>query len=65
MGYGRILLALGFIAALTPASPRPVSAHPLGNFSISQYTGIQIGGKAVDLRYVISCRLGRLPGGQL
>jgi ABC-type nickel/cobalt efflux system permease component RcnA len=53
MSYGRILLALGFIAALTPAGPRPGSAHPLGNFSISQYTGIQIGAHAVDLRYFI------------
>jgi ABC-type nickel/cobalt efflux system permease component RcnA len=53
MGNGRILLTLGFIAALTLASPRQGSAHPLGNFSISQYTGIQIGGDAIALRYVI------------
>ena len=53
MGYGQIVLALGFIAALTLAGPRQGSAHPLGNFSVSQYTGIQVGGEAIVLRYVI------------
>jgi ABC-type nickel/cobalt efflux system permease component RcnA len=53
MGHGRILLALGFIAALTLANPRHGSAHPLGNFSVSQYTGIQIGADAIAVRYFI------------
>jgi ABC-type nickel/cobalt efflux system permease component RcnA len=53
MGHRRILLALGFIAALTLASARQTSAHPLGNFSVSQYTGIQIGADAISLRYFI------------
>lgn len=33
--------------------PLPTLAHPLGNFSISQYTAIRITGNAVDLRYLI------------
>lgn len=35
---------------LTPASSL---AHPLGNFSISQYTGIRIKADVVELRYLI------------
>jgi ABC-type nickel/cobalt efflux system permease component RcnA len=49
----RVLLALGLLAALTLASPRQGVAHPLGNFSISQYTGIQIEQDAIALRYFI------------
>ena len=29
------------------------SAHPLGNFSISQYSAIRIIGNEIDLRYII------------
>jgi ABC-type nickel/cobalt efflux system permease component RcnA len=31
----------------------PVSGHPLGNFSISHYAGIEIGADAVRIRYVV------------
>jgi len=30
-----------------------VVAHPLGNFSISQYTAIRVGPEAIELRYVV------------
>src|SRR5215510_9838280 len=53
MGNPRIVRALWLIAALALVSAAPVEAHPLGNFSISQYTAIQIGEDAVALRYFI------------
>src|SRR5258705_9700975 len=49
----RIVWAPWLLAALTLASPAPAPAHPLGNFSISQYTGIQIEQDAIALRYFI------------
>src|SRR5947207_13624369 len=33
--------------------PLSVAAHPLGNFSISHYSGIHIGRDAVELRYIV------------
>ena len=53
MGNRRVIRALGLLAVLILASPQPGSAHPLGNFSISQYTGIHIGNDAITLRYFI------------
>jgi ABC-type nickel/cobalt efflux system permease component RcnA len=49
----RIVRSLWLFAALALATPAPASAHPLGNFSISQYTGIQIERDAIALRYFI------------
>ena len=46
-----------FIAALyfvlLFAGSSEVAAHPLGNFSISQYSAIRIIGNEIDLRYII------------
>jgi ABC-type nickel/cobalt efflux system permease component RcnA len=42
------VLALGLMLA-----PAPLSAHPLGNFSINQYTAIHVGAERVELRYLI------------
>jgi ABC-type nickel/cobalt efflux system permease component RcnA len=53
MGNRRVLRAIGLLVALILARPQPGAAHPLGNFSISQYAGIQIGDDAVALRYFI------------
>ena len=53
MGNPRIVRALWLFAALALVSAAPVEAHPLGNFSISQYTALQIGEDAVALRYFI------------
>jgi nickel/cobalt exporter len=33
--------------------PLTVAAHPMGNFSISHYSGIRIGRAAVELRYIV------------
>jgi len=42
------------VLALTLAlGAAPVAAHPLGNFSISHYAGLQLGGAEVTVRYVI------------
>ena len=49
----RIVRALWLFAALTVASPAPGLAHPLGNFSISQYAGIHIAENSIALRYFI------------
>ena len=49
----RIVRSLWLFAALALATPAPVPAHPLGNFSISQYTAIQIERDAIALRYFI------------
>ena len=40
-------------AALVWLAATPVSGHPLGNFSISHYAGIEIGADAVRIRYVV------------
>src|SRR4030095_6029780 len=53
MDNRRVIRVLGLFAALIVANPQPGSAHPLGNFSISQYTGIHIGDDAIALRYFI------------
>src|SRR5262245_17348939 len=53
MDNRRLIWALGLFVALELASPQPGSAHPLGNFSISQYAGIHIGDDAIALRYFI------------
>src|SRR5262249_7397163 len=53
MGTQRIVRALGLLAALILAIPAPAQAHPLGNFSISQYSGIQIEPDAIAVRYFV------------
>src|SRR5262245_51596767 len=53
MGTQRIVRALGLLAALILAIPAPGLAHPLGNFSISQYSGIQIEPAAIVVRYFV------------
>ncbi len=44
------LLTSAFVLLLVPP---PVSAHPMGNFSISHYAGIRIERDFVELRYLI------------
>ena len=53
MGNRRLIRALGLLVALILAGPVPGSAHPLGNFSISQYAGIHVGDAAIALRYFV------------
>ena len=49
--------ALLFVFLLVPSSQ--VSAHPLGNFSISHYSAIRVGKETVELRYIIDMEKGR------
>jgi ABC-type nickel/cobalt efflux system permease component RcnA len=44
---------LGAVAAIVLLAAPPTSAHPLGNFSISHYAGIDIEAEAVQVRYLI------------
>jgi len=47
----RFIVALSI--ALSLATAGPVAAHPLGNFSISQYSAISIERNEIELRYLI------------
>jgi len=38
---------------LTVFAPQDARAHPMGNFSISHFTGLRIGGSTVELRYIL------------
>src|SRR5713226_2213741 len=49
--YHRIIFA-ALLAAFAVLTPRSGSAHPLGNFSISHYSGIRVGKDFVDVRYI-------------
>lgn len=35
------------------AAPRPASAHPLGNFTINQYSALTVGQDKIDILYVV------------
>ena len=47
------LIAAFFLVASSILSAAVAAAHPLGNFSISQYSGIHIGKDTVELCYII------------
>jgi nickel/cobalt exporter len=47
----RLALLLGFVAAL--AAPAAASAHPLGNFTINRFSGIEASGNRVYVEYVL------------
>jgi hypothetical protein len=53
MDRRRLIRVLGLLAVLLLAHSQSGTAHPLGNFSISQYAGIHIGDDAIALRYFI------------
>jgi ABC-type nickel/cobalt efflux system permease component RcnA len=46
-------LIVGLLALMLLAFPGSVSAHPLGNFSISQYSALRIGATEIELRYLV------------
>ncbi len=46
-------LIVGLLAFMLLAFTESGSAHPLGNFSISQYSALRIGGNEIELRYLI------------
>lgn len=47
-----IALLLSLIAAAL-APPKPIAAHPLGNFSVNRYTSLEIEPAGLRLRYVL------------
>jgi len=47
----RFIASLFFVFLL--ATTGEVAAHPLGNFSISQYSAIRINGNEIEIRYII------------
>lgn len=44
---------IGFVMGFLFASVEIAAAHPLGNFSINQYSAIRVGKQEVELRYII------------
>jgi hypothetical protein len=46
-------LGMGALASALALSAASVAAHPLGNFSISHYSGITIDARTVDVRYAL------------
>jgi nickel/cobalt exporter len=44
-----VLLVLALVAVLPPAA----SAHPLGNFSVNRYSGIEVSGNRIYVHYVL------------
>ena len=47
----RLALLLGFVAAL--AAPAAANAHPLGNFTVNRFSGIELSGDRVYVKYVL------------
>ena len=52
---------LGAVAVLM--APATASAHPLGNFTVNRYAGIEIAGSEIYLRYALD--LAEIPTYQL
>jgi ABC-type nickel/cobalt efflux system permease component RcnA len=46
-------LIVSLLALMLLAFPGSGSAHPLGNFSISQYSALRIGATEIELRYLV------------
>src|SRR5215212_3407891 len=56
----RITMALGLVTLLLVlVPPKPAGAHPLGNFTVNQYSRIEIGADEAHLVYVLD--LAELP----
>ncbi len=49
----RRFFMIGLVISASLAAPRPTRAHPMGNFSISHYAGIEIEWDLIELRYLI------------
>jgi len=45
-----LLAVVGLLLAL---APRPAGAHPMGNFSINQWSAITVRSERIDIRYVV------------
>jgi ABC-type nickel/cobalt efflux system permease component RcnA len=49
----RITLSITFALLISLTLARAAFAHPLGNFSINQYTGLLVSGEGVEIDYVL------------
>jgi ABC-type nickel/cobalt efflux system permease component RcnA len=47
----RLALLIGLVAAL--AAPAAANAHPLGNFTVNRFSGIELSGDRVYVKYVL------------
>jgi len=50
---GVVLALLLAVFAISAATPRAVSAHPLGNFTVNTYSRLELYGDAIRVRYVL------------
>jgi ABC-type nickel/cobalt efflux system permease component RcnA len=48
-----LVVALAILAGVTLGTAAPVMAHPLGNFSVNQYSALRVGAAAVEVLYVL------------
>ena len=58
-----LLAVVAAAAAALLTAPAPASAHPLGNFTVNRYAGIEIAGNRVFVHYVLD--LAEIPTFQL
>ncbi len=63
MRYVKIALAAVLGAVVVLMAPATASAHPLGNFTVNRYAGIEIAGNEVYVRYALD--LAEIPTYQL
>src|SRR3954467_10708840 len=47
-----LMFGLALLATVRPAEAAP-AAHPLGNFTINQYSALTVGGDGIAVRYVL------------
>jgi hypothetical protein len=43
----------GFVAASVLVLVEATSAHPLGNFSVNQYSALRVGKGVIEIRYIV------------
>ncbi len=62
-GVKALLAVVAAVAAALLVAPASASAHPLGNFTVNRYAGIEIAGNRVFVHYVLD--LAEIPTYQL
>ena len=61
--WQRLFAATGLAVTLGVLVPTVVSAHPLGNFTVNQYSGLVVRSNGVDINYVLD--MAEIPTAQL
>jgi nickel/cobalt transporter (NicO) family protein len=59
----RVLAVLAAVFAVLAVFPQPAPAHPLGNFTVNRYAGIEVAGDTIYVRYAVD--LAEIPTYQL